>query len=131
MEKDVSLICSFFVVVADSEDGDGDENGAGAVEGESGEKSPLKKTKGMASFSGGIGYDPTLLTRILPTAAKGDKPVKTSKAAEKKRKAAEAEADDGDDAEEAAPKAPEKKSKKSKKAKKVAEVKEELSDDEA
>ena len=56
-----SLTCSRFS--ADSDEGDDGENGVDAGEGESGEKSPVKKgkekkTKGMASFSGGIGHVP-------------------------------------------------------------------------
>ena len=45
-EKDFLLTCcSFGVVAADSEDGDDAGNGADADEGESGEKSPVKKGK--------------------------------------------------------------------------------------
>jgi hypothetical protein len=70
MMKRFANMFSFSVGVADSDEGDDAENGAGvdAGEGESGEKSPVKKgkekkSKGMASFSGDVGYS-TLLLRF-------------------------------------------------------------------
>jgi hypothetical protein len=69
MQRNFSLTCSFLVVIADSDEGGDDDENAGtdAGEGESGEKSPVKKgkekkPKGKTSSSEGIDFEFNLLT---------------------------------------------------------------------